>query len=91
MKRRFRLPASRFAVRVASFALVTVVAARLVAAGADTAPAPRAGSCSEACDRKAAECLEECDGRFKEDKPRVECKMQCATDRQKCDAACPSP
>ena len=26
-----------------------------------------------------------------EDKPRVECKMQCATDRQKCEAACPAP
>src|SRR5262249_25151810 len=48
-------------------------------------------SCSESCDRKAADCVDACDAKHKDDKPRVECKIQCATDRQKCESACPAP
>jgi hypothetical protein len=51
-------------------------------------PSPRAGSCSETCNRKASECLDACDSKFKEDKPRVECKVQCSADRQKCESGC---
>jgi hypothetical protein len=58
---------------------------------ADPVGAADALSCSESCDRKASDCLDACDAKHKDDKPRVECKMQCATERQKCEAACPAP
>jgi hypothetical protein len=48
-------------------------------------------SCSESCDRKAADCVDACDAKHKDDKPRVECKIQCVADRQKCESACPPP
>jgi len=91
MPRRPGSDALRFSIRVIAFASVALLGTRLVTAHGGSATPPRGGSCSEACDRKAADCLEGCDGRFKEDKPRVECKIQCATDRQKCDAACTPP
>jgi hypothetical protein len=60
-------------------------------ASTDPAGAADALSCSENCDRKASDCLDACDSKHKEDKPRVECKMQCATERQKCESSCPAP
>ena len=48
-------------------------------------------ACNESCDRKASECLDGCETKFKEDKPRVECKLNCTVERQKCEAACSNP
>jgi hypothetical protein len=78
----------------ASAKLLWVAAGLLVMAVAGSGSArpppssPASGACSESCDRKASECLDACSAKFKDDKPRVECKVQCAADRQKCDAAC---
>jgi len=48
-----------------------------------------AGSCEDSCDHQASDCVDGCEARFKEAKPRVECKLDCAIARQKCEAACP--
>ena len=79
--------ASRLALSLAStfFALLAAVFV------ADSAVAADFRSCSESCDRKASDCLDACESKHKDDKPRVECKMQCTTERQKCEAACPAP
>jgi hypothetical protein len=58
---------------------------------ADPVGAADSRSCSESCDRKASDCIDVCETKYKDDKPRVECKLQCATDRQKCESACPPP
>jgi hypothetical protein len=77
----------RRALVVTSFAAIGgMLAGPLPAAAAPRAPA--AGSCSETCNQKAAECLDGCETKHKEDKARVECKLGCATERQKCDAEC---
>ena len=87
------LPADKasFLPRSLTLAALLLVGATSHAGHAATSdrPGPRAGSCSESCDRKAADCLDGCESKYKDDKQRVECKLQCASDRQKCEAACP--
>src|SRR5260370_22922224 len=73
-------------------ALASVI---LAASAAIFAAAPAGAgdqrACSESCDRKASDCLDACETKFKDDKPRVECKMQCSVDRQKCETASANP
>ena len=74
--------------RVLPAAVLAVPLAVFAATGAGAADSK---ACSESCDRKASDCLDGCEAKHREDKPRVECKMQCAADRQKCESACPAP
>ena len=86
---RMKLPDKAPSLRRALASTAFALGVGLFFAGPAGAGEPR--SCSENCDRRAAECLDACETKFKEDKPRVECKMQCATDRQKCEGACANP
>jgi hypothetical protein len=70
--------------------LAAMFVALAAAVSADSAGAD-SRSCHESCDRKASDCLDACDATHKDDKPRIECKLQCATERQKCESACPAP
>jgi len=49
---------------------------------------PSTSSCSDACDKKASDCVDVCEEKFKDDKPRVQCKMACIADREKCEKEC---
>jgi hypothetical protein len=49
---------------------------------------PAASACSEDCDKKAAACVDACEEKFKDDAPRIQCKMACIGDRQKCEKDC---
>jgi hypothetical protein len=75
-------------------AAVTMFALAAVAPGSSVAShglPPTAGSCSAECDRKAAECVDACDAAHKEAKARVECKLTCIADREKCEKGCDQP
>jgi hypothetical protein len=45
-------------------------------------------SCSAECDKKASDCVDACEAKHAEPKPRVECKVACITDREKCEKDC---
>src|SRR3954454_25331944 len=45
-------------------------------------------TCSQGCDRKASECVDACESKYQEAKPRVECKVGCIGEREKCDKDC---
>ena len=46
-------------------------------------------ACAEDCTRKAADCLDGCEEKFNDDdKGRVTCKFECATNRQQCEKDC---
>jgi hypothetical protein len=45
-------------------------------------------SCSAECDRKASECVDACEAQHSEAKPRVECKVACIAEREKCEKDC---
>ena len=47
-----------------------------------------ASSCSDACDKKASDCVDVCEDKFKDDKPRLQCKMTCIGEREKCEKDC---
>ena len=68
--------------------LVYIASLLAVAVAASNGSAPAAGSCSDECDRKAAECVDACEAAHKEAKPRVECKLACVTEREKCEKGC---
>jgi hypothetical protein len=44
--------------------------------------------CSEACDHHASDCIDRCEDQFKDDKPRVQCKLACIAAREKCATDC---
>ena len=39
------------------------------------------------CEAKS-DCVDVCEEKFKDDKPRVQCKMACIGDREKCEKEC---
>jgi len=73
--------------------LLTVCISQLfssdVRAANDRHQGPAASACSEACDKKASDCVDVCELKLKEDKPRIQCKLACIADREKCEKDCP--
>jgi len=68
--------------------LVCAASLACLAVAAWPGAAPTAGSCSDECDRKAADCVDVCEATHKEAKPRVECKLACIAEREKCEKSC---
>jgi hypothetical protein len=50
--------------------------------------APAASPCDSACDQKASDCIDVCEDKLKDDKTRVECKLTCVSEREKCEKKC---
>jgi hypothetical protein len=80
-----RRPRPRFSwwALIALFAIAA--ASYQVEARSDSAPR---SACSASCDHHASDCIDSCEDRFKDDKPRVQCKLACIGEREKCSTAC---
>jgi len=50
--------------------------------------APAQTSCSAACDKAASSCDDVCEAQHKDAKPRIECKLRCIAEREKCEKGC---
>lgn len=50
--------------------------------------APANTDCSASCDKAAAACNDACETQHKDAKPRVECKIRCIEERERCEKGC---
>jgi hypothetical protein len=77
------------------FALLAIAALGLIPTPSPAGPLAISASppepldtCSASCDKKASDCVDACEAKYQEAKPRVECKVVCITEREKCEKDC---